>query len=119
MNKSNKAALFSTLIFPGAGHFFLKRYISGAVIACAAMAALYLITANLLERAREIADKILSGEVGLDVVTITELVSRQSADSDSQLLDIAWAVLIFSWIIGIADSYRAGRAQDKSTVKSQ
>jgi len=77
MNKSNKAALFSALVFPGAGHFFLKRHISGAVIACAALVALYLIIANLLERAREIADKILSGEVGLDIATIMELVSRQ------------------------------------------
>jgi hypothetical protein len=116
MNKSNKAVLFSALLFPGAGHFFLKRYISGAVIACAALVALYLIIADMLERAREIADKILSGEVGLDIATITEQVSQQSASNDSQLLDIAWAVLIISWLTGIADSYRAGRAQDKTLI---
>jgi len=116
MNKSNKAALFSALVFPGAGHFFLKRYFFGAVITCAALGALYLIIADMLERAREIADKILSGEAGLDLATITELVSQQSASNDSQLLDIAWAVLIISWLIGIADSYRVGRAQDKSAI---
>ncbi len=116
MNKSNKAALFSALVFPGAGHFFLKRHVSGAVIACAALGGLYLIIANMLERAQEIADKILSGEVGLDIATITELVSQQSASNDSQLLDIAGAVLIISWLIGIADSYRVGRAQDKILI---
>jgi len=116
MNKSNKAALFSALVFPGAGHFLLKRHISGAVIVCASLGALYLIIANLLERAQEIADKILSGEVSLDIATITELVSQQSASNDSQLLDIAWAVLIIIWLIGIADSYRVGRAQDRSAI---
>ena len=116
MKISNKAALFSALVFPGAGHIYVKKYISAAILGCASLAALYLIIANLLERAREIADKILSGEVGLDVATITELVSRQSANSDSQLLDVAWTVLIISWLIGIADSYRVGLAQDKTLI---
>jgi hypothetical protein len=119
MKKSIKAALFSALVFPGAGHLFLKKKISGAILGCVSLAALYLIIANMLERAQQIVDKILRGEVSLDVIAITEQLSRQPVGNDSQLLDIAWAVLIFSWIIGIADSYRAGRAQDKSIVKSQ
>lgn len=118
MNKSGKAVLYSALVFPGAGHLFLKRRISAAVLACAAFAAFYLIIANMLQRAREIADKIVSGEIGLDVTAITELLSRQAANSDSQLLDVAWAGLIICWLIAIVDSYRCGRAQDKIDANS-
>ena len=114
MSKSTKAVLLSTLVLPGAGHFFLKKHISGAILACASLASLYLIIANMLERAQEIADQILQGEIAPDVAAITELLSRQPPGNEAQLLDIAWAVLIISWIMGIFDSYRCGRAQDKS-----
>ena len=33
--------------------------------------------------------------------------------TEAQLLNIAAAVLFISWLIGIVDSYRVGRAQDK------
>ena len=116
MKKSNKAALFSALVFPGAGHIFVKKYVSAAILGGASLAALYLIIANMLERAQQIADKIVRGEVSLDVAAITEMLSRQPVGNVSQLLDVAWAVLIISWLIGIADSYRVGRAQDKTLI---
>ena len=113
MNQSNKAVLLSALVFPGAGHFKLKKYIPGTVLACASLAALYLIIADMLKRAMEVSDKILSGEVSPDVATISQLISSQSG-SETQQLDIAWAVLIVSWLIGIVDSYRCGKAQEKN-----
>jgi len=116
MKKSNKAVLLSALVFPGTGHFLLKKRISGAILAAASLAALYLIISNILERAQQIADKILSGEVNLDEAAIAELLSRQPSGGESPLLDVAWAVLIISWLIGIVDSYRCGRAQDKNDI---
>jgi hypothetical protein len=112
MRKSSKAALLSGLVFPGAGHLYLKRYISGAILVCASFTALYLIVANMIERAMQIVEKIERGEVGLDITVIAEMLSRQSVDNQSQL-DVVWAVLIIAWIIAIADSYRCGRAQDR------
>jgi hypothetical protein len=109
MNNSMKAALLSAFIFPGAGHFFLKKYISGAVLVATAFAALYLIISNAVERALQIAEKIQSGEVQLDVAAIAELVSKQPTGTGTQVLNIATAVLFISWLIGIVDSYRVGR----------
>jgi hypothetical protein len=114
MNKPMKAALLSAFVFPGIGHFLLKKYIRGAVLAGAAFAGLYLLIARTVETALQIAGKIQSGEVQLDATTITELVSKQATDTEAQLLNIAAAVLIISWLIGIFDSYRVGRAQDKN-----
>jgi len=113
MSKSNKAVLLSALVFPGAGHLFLKRYITGAVLVCASLSALYLIVADILERALSIVEKIERGEVSPDVAAIAELLSRQPIANESQLLDAALPVLVICWLIGIADSYRCGRALDR------
>ena len=116
MSKSVKAVLLSALVFPGAGHLFLKKHIFGAILICASFAGLYMIVSNMIDRVQEILEKVERGEVGLDVVAISELVSRQLTGNGSQLLDLAWSVLIICWIIGMADSYRCGRAQDKSDM---
>ncbi len=113
MNKPMKAALLSAFVFPGVGHFLLKKYIPAAVLAGTAFAGLYFLIANTVERALQIAEKIQSGEVQPDVTTITELVSKQATGTEARLLNIAAVVLLISWLIGIADSYRVGRAQDK------
>jgi hypothetical protein len=113
MNRPIKAALLSAFIFPGVGHFFLKRYVPGTVLAGTALAGLYFLMAKMLETALQIAEKIQSGEVQPGATTITDLVSKQPTAAGIQILDIATAVLIIAWLIGIVDSYRVGRAQDK------
>ncbi len=109
-----KAALLSAFVFPGGGHFLLKRYIRGAVLAGTAIAGLYFLIAKTVERALQISEKIQSGEVQLDAATITELISKQAMGNEAQLLNIAAAVLFISWLIGIVDSYRIGRTQEKN-----
>jgi hypothetical protein len=42
------------------------------------------------------------------------MVSQQSRGADAQLLNIATTVLIICWIVGIIDSYRAGRSREKN-----
>jgi len=108
MNKSMKAALLSALVFPGAGHIFLKRYISAAFLASTALSALYIVTANILERALQITDKILQGELQPDIATITEFILKSPAGTDTQFINIAVITLTLSWLIGILDSFRAG-----------
>lgn len=113
MSKAIKAALLSALVFPGAGHFYLKKTIAGFVLAGAALIPLYLIIAPLVGRASQIAEQIQRGAVPPDIAAITELLSKPSTETDPWLLNLAWAVLLFSWLIAIADSYRIGRTHVK------
>jgi len=113
MSKQVKAVVLSAFVFPGAGHFFLKKYIPGTVLAGIALVSLYFIISRTVEKALEITDKIQRGEVQLDIAAITELVSRQPTGTNSELLNIAGTALIISWLIGIADSYRLGRRHAK------
>ncbi len=113
MTRSTKAVLLSAFVFPGVGHFFLKKYISAVVLAGAAFGGLYYLLTTMVERALQITAKIQTGEIPLDVVGITELVSKQATGTEAQLQNMATAVFIICWLIGIVDSCRAGRAQDK------
>ncbi len=112
MKKSTKASLLSAFVFPGAGHLYLKKYIAGVALVGTSLVGVYYLVAKSVERALKIAEKIQSGEVQLDTTTITELVSNQAADTESQLMTIATLAIVICWLVGIIDSYRVARAQE-------
>lgn len=114
MKKSTKAALLSALVFPGVGHFYLKKYVSACVLAGTAFIALYYLTAKAVARAMQIVDKIQSGEIQPDIAVITELVSKAPTGTEALLINIATAIFIISWIVGMVDAYRIGRLHDSS-----
>jgi TM2 domain-containing membrane protein YozV len=113
MKKAATAALWSIFVFPGSGHFVLKKPISGTVIVSLSLVALTVIVVKAVERAMLIVDKVISGEIPLDPLVIAEQVSIQSAQADSQLLSIATYGLIVVWIFAAIDAYRIGRIKDK------
>lgn len=108
MNKPIKAALFSALIFPGAGQLLLKKYISAAYFAAFAGVGLYLLFSNLLARAQDIIDQVQRGEVSADLATITELVHQQSV-TDTESLSPALIILLVAWLVSIVEAYRVGK----------
>ncbi|HZT62251.1 MAG TPA: DUF6677 family protein [Burkholderiales bacterium] len=113
MRYSIKAALLSGLVFPGAGHLYLRRYLRGVLLAAAAAALSYFIISVALESAFDIAGKIQTGDVPLNVESISELVSKAS-QSNGRSTDIATTILFALWVIGIVDSYREGRARERA-----
>lgn len=113
MNRPVKAALLSALVFPGVGHFYLKKHIRGAILSGTALAGLFFLVSKTAERALQVAEKIQTGEVGLDVATITELASNPATGGEANLLNTAAMALVVSWLIGVIDSYRICREQDK------
>jgi hypothetical protein len=116
MKKSIKAALWSGLAFPGAGHFMLKRYARGMLLFVPTVVALIYVVNDLLRKTAALAEKILSGAASADVTSITALVSADS--STSTISEIAVYVLLVCWIAGIIDSYRIGSVDDKDDEKT-
>ncbi len=112
MRKSIKAVLLSALVFPGAGHFSLKKPVQGTLLVAITLLCLYSLVSTVLEISQNLSAKILSGEIPYDVAQITQLVS-QELSGDDQLINISTIVLVICWVVGIADSYRVGLKQDK------
>ena len=113
MKESLKAALWSIFIFPGGGHFYLKKWISGGLMAVISVGALAVILTKVIERANKIAEKIILGEIPYDISVITEMVMQQSRLDGSPVLNYAWYTLIAVWVIAAADAYRLGRRVDR------
>jgi hypothetical protein len=110
MNKLIKAALFSALIFPGAGQLLLKKYVSATYFAVFASVGLYFLFSNLMSKAQDIIDKIQLGEVSADLATILELVNQQSATSLNSLSP-ALIILSVTWLVSVVDAYRVGKKE--------
>ena len=115
MKNSIKATLLSAFALPGAGHFFLKKYVMGSILAIASLAGLYSIIVTTIEKALKIAEQIQTSGNSLSTDEISALVSQQVLQSDAQQMNIALLALSSAWIIGIVDSYRLGSIQDKSS----
>jgi hypothetical protein len=118
MKRSTKAALISGLVFPGLGHFFLRRYLVGLVLLCLAVGATYTIVDTVVETALEVVEEIENGSMAIDSASISQLVEQRSQQAE-QSTDMAVWVLMVSWLIGVIDSYRVGRAQERQQESSE
>jgi hypothetical protein len=116
MQKSMKALLLSMLVFPGSGHLYLKKYVTGSVLALISLAALYYLVDTAIEHAMQIVDKIQTGAVTPDVASISALVENQAASGNTLLANLATTAMLVCWVVGMIDSYRLGkRAEPKNT----
>ena len=111
MKKSTKAALLSGLVFPGVGNMYLKRWISGIVLAGVAGYSLYIIFSVMMRIALDLTAKIESGAVPSDLDSVTLLVSQQLVEVE-KITNTASLTLIACWVVGIVSAYFLGRAQD-------
>ena len=112
MTRATKAALLSALVFPGLGHLYLKRWVTGVVLAGVAGFALSTIVSIVQRVTREVARQVESGAVGADVYSLTTMVTQQMHGSE-QAANVASTALLACWLIGIVGAYLQGRLQDK------
>lgn len=109
MHKATKAALISTFIFPGCGHFYLKSKLRGAVFTLFSAGCLYVIFSFAVKIANDISEKILSGDIPLDVSSLMAEISLQLNGSAGEAPNIASLLLLGCWGIAIIDSFILGR----------
>jgi hypothetical protein len=112
MKEASKSALISAFIYPGVGHFYLTKWISGGLLVSVASWALFIVIGNIMARAMAITDKIISGQIGPDIAVIRQQILLPQSEAVAQQLSTASTALLINWIIGIIDSYRLGRAKD-------
>jgi hypothetical protein len=114
MKQSYKAALFSALVYPGSGHLMLKQYPMGLLLTGTATGCLVALVYRAFAIAGTISDKILMGEIPLDIARINDEISLQMAAGGSTMVTISTWLLVVCWIAGTADAFRLGRRQDRA-----
>ncbi len=118
MKSATKAVLLSAFLFPGAGHLYLKRYVSGTLLIGATMVCVYFLVVRIIDTAQRISEMILSGAVRADVASITEALARQSAGADASLTSWAGWAIVVCFVVAAGDSYRLGHARDLVAEKT-
>lgn len=105
MKASTKAVLLSALVFPGAGQFYLKRPLFASILLIATLAAVYVLASRAISMAQNVLEKINSGEVQPDLLTLTGMISSSNTPTTR------WATiaLVVIWLVGVVDSYAHSR----------
>jgi hypothetical protein len=111
MNNPMKAALLSAFIYPGMGHFFLRKYAMCVVLVSAFSVPLYFIISEVFSNVERVVEQIKNGEIQLDIAVISESISSSVTSVDAQEFNIKMYVLVIVWLVGIIDSYRLGRTK--------
>lgn len=114
MKKSFKAALYSGLIFPGAGQFLLKRYIRGMIFFAPSMAALVYVVDFVMRKATSIVEQIEQGTIPLEPVSLSQLLEGSSKGSDLYLANAVQWVMLAIWALSLIDAYRLGNIMEQS-----
>lgn len=118
MRHTVKAVLFSALVFPGTGHFALKKYIRGAVLLVISLISIYYFFAVASDISREVYNNMQSSDMMLDKDKLTGLVTEKLSGGEHKYISYAGIALLMCWIIGIADSFRLGRLKDKNHINA-
>lgn len=103
-SKRTQALLLSALVFPGSGHFLLKRKARGCLFLVPALAALVLVLRQIMARLDQVMAQIDSGALPLDVQLIVEKVDALSAN-DGPATTLAVSVLVACWIGSLIDTW--------------
>lgn len=119
MSKALKAALLSGLVFPGIGHFVVKKPLKATLVMGVSIICVYVMVSTAVEFAQEISLKIQNGEIPLDINRISEAVSEQQAQGQATSGRWPPLLLLIAWLFGIVDSYREGRILDKASPRKK
>ena len=107
MDRSVKAALISALVFPGAGHLYLKRGARACLFLLPALAAVMVFLNDAMDQATVIADQIMSGRMPADPAALAAQIEQQGGGS--AISNVAAAVMIICWIGATVDAYLLGK----------
>ena len=107
MRKSTQALLWSAVIFPGAGHLFLKSFARGIALIAISLISLSLLLIQIVQYASQVIEKALAGGINLDLQYVVATTIQASADD--KLINAALWALILCWLLGMLDAYLLGK----------
>ena len=122
MKKAEKAALYSAIVFPGAGLWWLKSYARALVFIVPACITLWHIGTRVFASASKtyfkMQEQAEEGLLAIDPASLTNMYEKLHHDiyaslgAQQQQLNVSIAILIASWICSIVSSYFVGKKID-------
>ena len=94
MKKSIKSALLSGLVFPGAGHIYLKKYKMAAIFIITTLASIVVIVMEAVKHAKSILQEIEASGIAVNASNIAEMSARAANNADTKATSIATLLII-------------------------
>ena len=110
MNKPAKAAMMSFFIYPGAGQFFLQKYLSSGIFIILFSIPFLLTLFEVFEKTNLVMKNIVENKLPLDIATLTDVFSNLVSDQ-AQSLDNKVLIMMIIWIVSTVDAYRVAYYQ--------
>ena len=107
MNRAIVAALLSALVFPGAGHFYLRRPRRAWLFLVPALLAAVVWLGDVATQVSTLLDQVMSGALAPDPAAIA---ARMEAQGGSPLVTLAGIVFVVFWAGSIIDSIVVARS---------
>jgi hypothetical protein len=106
MNRSMGAALMSALVFPGTGHFYLRRPVRACLFLLPALGSALVYFGDAASRASDLVDQVMAGRVAPDAAAMA---AKLDASSGSAFVTACGWIFVLCWIGSIVDSFIVGR----------
>ncbi len=113
MQSHIKAAVYSGLVFPGAGYFFLKKVKRAVIFVLLTLLSLIVVLYDAIYKAQIIAQKIVNGEIPFDLTIIRQQISATAGVLDASVVVALYSVMAVLWLVSVVDCYRLGKLKDK------
>jgi len=108
MTQATRAALFSALLFPGAGQILLRHYGRGALLIAATLAGILAFSAAAAKAALPALEAVSAAGGVVDPVLLAKIASEGTASAVST--HAGWLLWILAvWAFSVADAYRLGK----------
>lgn len=101
--------LLSVLVFPGAGHLYLKRYKLGALLVLLSLLSIISILTAIIRLLRPIVREMALQGGGLDIQQVSQLVSDALANGADATITLTLIGLAVLWVFSLIDSYRLSK----------
>ncbi|MGZ5199603.1 MAG: DUF6677 family protein [Telluria sp.] len=108
MNRAPAAALLSALVFPGVGHFYLRRPRRAWLFLVPALVAAVLWFGDVMTQVSTILDQVQSGAIAPDPAAIAA--RMEAHGGDSLLTTLSGIVFVVFWAGSIIDSIVVARS---------
>lgn len=112
MSRSIKSVLLSGLVFPGAGHLYLKKYRMATVLIITTIGCLSFLIMKAVEKAVSILEEIEASGAAINAQNIVEISASATGNTDTTSTSIATLLIVICWFVGIIDAYRSGKKND-------
>lgn len=116
MEKANKAAIFSAVLFPGWGQLYLGHIVRGLIFMVSTLAGSFLLAWMIIRASSRIIKDapFIKGSVRLENVIDITLDALRSINASFFLLIMFFIIVL--WILSIVDAYQLGKKQDLTSA---